>query len=118
MADKYGGIEYMANTEKDFHMFVVPNEYKFVLLVVVLQAFQLMITGFVSSGRTRRDDFGEEWMEKEFGDEHEKAIGTKIGKGGYPDCGSGLYTMRAGYKTWFEFNIGQRIHHNYLEGAH
>ena len=44
-------------------------------------------------------------MEEKFGKEHEEAFGVKIAKGGYPDCGSGRYTMEKGYETWVKFNL-------------
>ena len=43
-------------------------------------------------------------MEENFGQEHELAFGEKILKGGYPDCGSGRYTIKAGYEDWMKFN--------------
>ena len=43
------------------------------------------------------------------------AFEEKIQKGGYPDCGSGRYTMKAGYGAWMNFNGAQRAHLNYAE---
>ena len=55
-------------------------------------------------------------MEEKFGKEHEAAFdGQKIQKGGYPDCGSGRYTMEKGYETWLKFNLSQRVHLNFME---
>lgn len=34
---------------------------------------------------------------------------------GYPDTGSGLYSKKLSYKDWFEFNLTQRVHANFLE---
>ena len=67
------------------------------------------------AGAPRGKIFTKEFMEANFGEEHKKAFGEDIGKGGYPDHGSGRYTMKAGYKAWMEFNNAQRGHHNYLE---
>ena len=36
-------------------------------------------------------------------------------KGGYPDHGSGRYTMELGYEGWMTFNKSQRIHYNFME---
>jgi len=47
-----------------------------------------------------------EYLQKEFGEEHKEATGQDIGKGGYPDMGSGRYVMKSGYKNWMEFNKG------------
>jgi len=54
-------------------------------------------------------------MDDHFGKIHEEATGTKISKGGYPDHGSGRYTMELGYAGWMKFMRAQRIHYNYLE---
>ena len=54
-------------------------------------------------------------MDDNFGKQHIEAFGVSIQKGGYPDHGSGRYTMSLGYKGWMEFNKAQRIHYNYLE---
>ena len=35
--------------------------------------------------------------------------------GGWPDMGSGRYTMAAGYRAWMEINKGQRVYQNYTE---
>ena len=35
--------------------------------------------------------------------------------GGWPDQGSGRYTMRAGYRAWMEIFRSQRIHQNWVE---
>ena len=34
---------------------------------------------------------------------------------GYPDMGNGYYSSKLTYKQWFDFNIVQRIHGNFLE---
>ena len=44
-----------------------------------------------------------------------QAFEEKIQKGGYPDSGSGRYTMKAGYGAWMNFNGAQRGHLNYAE---
>ena len=36
-------------------------------------------------------------------------------KQGYPDCGNGFYSDKLSYKEWFQFNLDQRAHRNYLE---
>ena len=54
-------------------------------------------------------------MEQNFGYEHRTVFNEKIQKGGYPDCGSGRYTMKAGYGAWMNFNAAQRGHLNYAE---
>ena len=56
------------------------------------------------AGYSRKHIFTKEFMENNFGEEHRKATGSDIQAGGYPDHGSGRYTMKAGYKAWMEFN--------------
>ena len=92
--------------EEDFHLFIISDNYRWVLLTVALTTFYYMILGFVVTGEGRRDYMTLEFLEKEFGDEHERVTGQKISKGGYPDMGSGQYVLKAGYKAWYTFNIG------------
>ena len=62
-------------------------------------------------------------MEEKWGEKHFNALkeagyserNSKLGKGGYPDCGSGLYSQGLSYKQWFDFNTAQRVHKNSLE---
>ena len=84
---------------------------------MVMIVHYIIFVAFGAAGGLRGKFFSQEWMEKEFGKEHEEATGMKIGRGGYPDCGSGRYTMRAGYATWMQFAGAQRIHGNYLESV-
>ena len=54
----------------------------------------------MTAGASRKV-FTEEFMEKNFGQEHSTALdGDKIKKGGYPDHGNGRYAMALGYKEW------------------
>eukprot|EP01138_Halocafeteria_seosinensis_P000216 gb/GECG01000222.1/.p1 GENE.gb/GECG01000222.1/~~gb/GECG01000222.1/.p1 ORF type:complete len:135 (+),score=14.07 gb/GECG01000222.1/:1-405(+) len=49
-------------------------------------------------------------------DEHKKATGEEeLNPGGYPDMGNGRYSEALTYKEWYEFNLAQRAHQNYLE---
>ena len=54
-------------------------------------------------------------MKKHFGEEHQKAFGEEIGKGGAPDTGSGFYSQKLTYEEWYRFNNSQRAHMNYVE---
>ena len=69
-------------------------------MLMVLHYLTLMVL----AGAPRRKIFTKEFMEANFGEEHKKATGDTIGPEGYPDHGSGRYTMKAGYKAWMEFN--------------
>ena len=93
--------------------------YKGVLIVVVLQALQLMFTGFISGG-IRMKHFGLDQMKERHGKEHLEATGNEVAdeqKNGYPDDGNGRYFKAAGYQVWFEMALTQRAHGHFLEGA-
>ena len=36
-------------------------------------------------------------------------------KEGYPDAGYGRYANKLKYEDWFKFNVGQRVHWNFIE---
>ncbi len=38
-------------------------------------------------------------------------------KGGYPDCGNGVYADKLTYEEWFRFNKVNRGHLNFLESV-
>ena len=91
------------------------DDYRWVLFVASLIGFHCTITGFFAGSR-RKHVFSEAFMEKNFKAEHERFFpGQKVPKGGFPDMGNGRYAEKLSYKDWFEFNVGQRIHYNYLE---
>ena len=93
------------------------NEYGYVLLIAIWIAFQCYMTGFVLVGGKRKKTYTAEYMTKNYNAEHLKAFpGDKaVPKSGYPDTGSGWYSSKLTYKQWFEFNVAQRIHMNFLE---
>ena len=83
-----------------------------VIVAMILHYFALVM----KASKPRKTLFNKEWMEEKFGNDHSQGLnGAKIGEGGYPDHGSGRYTIALGYKGWMEFNKAQRIHYNYLE---
>ena len=104
---------------EDMHLFVLSDMYKGVLIVVVLQALQLMFTGFLSGG-IRMKHFDLDQMKERHGKEHLEATGNEVAdeqKNGYPDNGNGRYFIAAGYPVWFEMALIQRAHGHFLEGA-
>ena len=108
-------MTYQEDIEADWKIFVISDQYRWVLLTVMIQIFHYFII-VMGAGAPRSKLFPQEWMEEKFGKTHTEALnGSKIGKGGYPDHGNGRYTMEAGYAAWMEFNKAQRIHYNYLE---
>ena len=56
-------------------------------------------------------------MTKNYNAEHLKAFpgDKRVPKLGYPDMGCGWYSGKLTYKQWFDFNVVQRIHMNFLE---
>ena len=90
--------------------------YRYVCLTAALMVFHYTMTGFIAAGSKRTKIFNKEYMERNFKTLHERFFpGTDLPKGGYPDMGNGRYSEKLSYKEWFEFNVGQRIHYNYLE---
>ena len=75
------------------------------------------MTGFLVTGKKRYQIFNEEFMSKNFKEEHVKAFPNdlKAPKGGYPDNGNGYYSEKLSYKDWFEFNLAQRVQGNFIE---
>ena len=106
---------YAADEMARWKTFEVSDDYKWVLLVTLACIVHYFVcVGIAGSPRSKL--FPQDWMEDKFGRQHKEALnGSQIQKGGYPDCGSGRYTMEAGYEAWFTFNKAQRVHLNYLE---
>ena len=106
---------FIEDQEATWKTFTLDDEYRWVLLVGMLCVFHYIICIGIGGG-PRGKIFTQEFMEEKFGKEHAEAFdGAKIGAHGYPDSGSGIYTMAAGYKNWMEFMKAQRVHYNYLE---
>lgn len=76
-----------------------------------------MLIGFFLPGKLRGELFNEEYMKKNFGEEHKSATGKEIEKGGYPDMGNGKYSAKLSYEDWYRFNNAQRAHYNFVEFA-
>jgi uncharacterized membrane protein YecN with MAPEG domain len=83
----------------------------FAALAIIVECF--IVGGTI--GRVRGRLFTQEFMDKNFGDEHKKYFNESISKGGYPDMGNGLYSRKLDYGQWLEFNIAQRTHLNFVE---
>ena len=105
----------MANIHGTTFIIQIDDLYAWVLLVAGLLGFQCLLTGFIYGGGLRSKLFTEELLNEKYGDEHKKITGQTVPKGGYPDCGNGVYSDLLSYKDWFEFNINQRVHKNFLE---
>uniref|UniRef100_A0A7S3IPL8 MAPEG family protein n=1 Tax=Strombidium inclinatum TaxID=197538 RepID=A0A7S3IPL8_9SPIT len=106
---------YVDTVESEWKIFVISDAYRWTLLVTLLMVIHYFVLVMIAS-KPRKTLFNKDWMEEKFGEEHRQALnGASIQAGGYPDHGSGRYTMELGYKGWMEFNKAQRIHYNYLE---
>ncbi len=90
------------------------KDFAHVLAPLVGIAIQCIFTSFVAGG-ARKKAFNEEFLRKNFGEEHKKLTGEDFPKGGYPDNGTGLYASKLDYATWWNFNNRQRAHYNFLE---
>lgn len=106
---------YAADEVARWKTFEVTDDYQWVLLVTMACIVHYFVCVGIA-GSPRGKIFTQDWMEERFGQQHKEALnGSQIQKGGYPDCGSGRYTLEAGYSAWFIFNKAQRVHMNYME---
>ena len=89
----------------------LPEEYNYVLLIVLTICFQTTMIGFIKGGGARKENFHYEMLEP-FDKEHKKAFGptSEVSKQGYPDMGSGRYSKNFSYKEWYDFNMAQTQH--------
>ena len=71
----------------------VPDEYKWIMLCTVILALQCILTNFIVVVRARFRHFKPEHMEKTRVRHQETFGGNTLPIiGGFPDCGSGLYS--------------------------
>ena len=99
----------------------VPELYPYVLLVTAAISFECLIVGFAAGGmrskiftREVMSKFDQYYNSTETGD-FTAAGGKEAPKGGYPDLGNGLHSLELSYKDWYEFQLAQRTHKNFLE---
>ena len=59
---------------------IVENEFKWVLLVVIAIIFHYIMSGFYFSSKARSMYLTEEFLKKEFGEDHLAATGHEIKK--------------------------------------
>eukprot|EP01017_Pseudomicrothorax_dubius_P025676 TRINITY_DN2798_c0_g1_i1.p1 TRINITY_DN2798_c0_g1~~TRINITY_DN2798_c0_g1_i1.p1 ORF type:complete len:174 (+),score=13.76 TRINITY_DN2798_c0_g1_i1:43-564(+) len=93
--------------------FAVSTDYGLVILTsaaLAIMCFSLGPTVIAS----RRKHFNKEFMDQ-FREEHQREIGEPLPDLGFPDIGSGRYSAKLSYKSWFEFNNAQRTHQNFIE---
>ena len=96
-------LSYKESIEKDWVYFEIDDEYRWVLLVLLLLSIHYFFTvGAVGAARAKA--LPHDWLEEKFGEQHKQALNVDIPRGGYPDNGNGRYTLERGYKDWLEFN--------------
>jgi len=96
----------------------VPQAYGYVIIVAAILALEILFIGFLYPGAARRKVFSKEFIKNNFSELHQKEVGGEIDNLlGYPDMGSGFYSQKLSYKQWYDFNIAQRVHYNFLEMA-
>eukprot|EP00347_Sterkiella_histriomuscorum_P001150 403373136 len=95
----------------------LPKEYGYVLLMTIWIAFQCYLTGFLVAQPKRFQFFNRDFMKKNFEELHHNEVSKNqpVPDQGYPDMGSGRYSEKLTYKQWFELNLAQRVHQNFLE---
>ena len=96
-------------------VFNLPEEYGWVLLCACIMGLSVILMGFIFASGARSKVFTEDFMNENFGVEHKTLTGNDIGKGGYPDTGSGYYSRKLNYEQWLIMNNGQRAHMNFVE---
>jgi uncharacterized MAPEG superfamily protein len=93
---------------------IVPDGFAWVLFFTIVTCFQLTLTGFGAMG-ARKKYFTKDFFEKNFPAELKNGeIDTRYG---YPDVGSGQYSMKLPHAAWRDINNAQRGHLNFLETA-
>ena len=77
-----------------------PELFPYVLLSMVIIAFQCFMQQFWAEHQQAFPDATLEQFEKTIG---------------FPDMGSGHFAKKLSYADWYKFNNAQRVHYNYLE---
>ena len=94
---------------------VVPKEFPYIILSLVVLCFECVVISFVVVGSARKKHFNKKFMEQ-FTVEHKKHFPeTEPSVGGWPDAGDGRYSEKLDYKSWVEFNNSMRVHQNFVE---
>ena len=82
----------LQNIPPGYKAFEIHDDFRWTLATVLAILF-VYFASLMTGGSPRRSIFTQEWMDENFGKEHEAAFKgkDKIGKGGYPDHGCGRY---------------------------
>lgn len=97
-------------------LITLPPNYPYVMLTALWISFQCYFVGMSVPYAQRKKVFNREFM-KQFDEQHIQSISKSGGAPahGYPDMGTGIYSEKLSYKDWFNFNLAQRAHFNFLE---
>ena len=77
--------------------FSIPKGFAKVILVVAGMNLQMFAQGMRVS-KMRAKIFNKEFMDKHFGETHQKELKEEIQRGGAPDMGSGIYSEKLSYR--------------------
>lgn len=75
----------------------LPKDYPIAVAVALAINLHCHVTSW-KVGKSRKEIFNKEFMEKEFGLLHRSQFGEEIACGGYPDAGNGVYSQKLSYK--------------------
>ena len=85
-----------------------PELFPYVLLAMVIIAFQCFLIPFIYTVRVRVSVFNKDFMQQ-FWQEHKDAFPDATLESfeksiGFPDMGSGVFAKKLSYADWFRFN--------------
>ncbi len=76
---------------------LLEKNYVYSLLLILLTLIQYMVHN-CKGGSHRKAMFSETFMHENFNEIHLTEFNAPAPKGGYPDCGNGLYADKLDYK--------------------
>ena len=91
-----------------------PADYSHAVRASVLIALVYQATGYLVT-RARHTYFSDSFMNKHFGEEHQKYFKEGPATGGYPDAGDGRYADKLSFGDWHKFNLAVRAYGNFSE---
>ena len=94
---------------------VIPDEYPYILMGVVVNYFFCQMTPFFTALKVRGGVFTEQHLDG-FKEAHKEAYPDReVDPLGLPDQGTGWYSAQLNYKDWISLQSAYRIPQNYLE---
>ena len=88
----------------------LPKEIAGVLITICGIAIVYLITAYAAAMAARIKVFRRSFM-NQFDEEHNThfPLKKKAPEFGYPDCGTGRYSLKLSYKDWCTMAVGQRL---------